>query len=83
MGSTMTDDIKKPDTPLTEIALRVLHETHKRTGGDPRTTLVVLMTAASMSGHIIERSNKEMHEIYDKVDPVALAKLMHVTEQKH
>lgn len=71
----------KPVPPLSDIALAIAHNAHMITG-DPRQTYVVAMTAAAITGHMIERTREQMHETLDAVFDVALAKMLEATETK-
>jgi len=71
----------KPVPPLSDIALAIANNAHMITG-DPRQTYVVAMTAAAITGHMIERTREQMHETLDAVFDVALAKMLEATETK-
>jgi hypothetical protein len=49
---------------------------------DPGMTFVVAMTAAAITGHIIERTREQMHATLDQVFDVAMAKMLEATETK-
>lgn len=66
--------------PMSDAALFALHQLHTILGADPRLTYVAAMTAAAISGHVIERTREQMHETLDEVMDVALAKMLAVTE---
>lgn len=66
--------------PISDAALAALHALHTMLGEDPRVTYVAAMTAAAISGHIIERTPEQMHETLDAVMGVALAKMLAATE---
>ena len=58
------------------------HVANENCSGDPREPFVVLMTAAAVAGHIIERTPEEMHKTLDQVMELAQALMLHATETK-
>lgn len=78
----MTDDTEE-HLVLTDEAVKIMFAAYQRVGENPKTTIVLLMTAAAMSGHMVDLDKKTLHEILDKVDPVAMAKIASITETQH
>ena len=69
--------------PMKDLALLFAHQANEMCGGqDPRFPFVVLMTAAAVAGHMMERPAEEMHRVLDQVMPVALAAMLEATETK-
>jgi Ni,Fe-hydrogenase III small subunit len=64
-----------------DAALFMAHQAHE-TAPDPAMTFVVAMTAAAITGHIIERTREQMHATLDQVFDVAMAKMLEATETK-
>lgn len=73
--------LRHPAPPITDAALLALHNLNTILG-DPAVTYVTVMTAAAISGHMIERTREQMHETLDQVFDVALAKMLAVTEPR-
>jgi hypothetical protein len=67
--------------PPSEAALLMAHQANEITG-DPGMTFVVAMTAAAITGHIIERTREQMHATLDQVFDVAMAKMLEATETR-
>jgi hypothetical protein len=67
--------------PPSEVALLLAHHTNEWIG-DPAMNFVVAMTAAAITGHIIERTREQMHTTLDQVFDAAMAKLLEATETK-
>jgi hypothetical protein len=65
--------------PPSEVALFIASQTYKAIG-DPAMTFVVAMTAAAITGHIIERTREQMHATLDQVFDVAMSKMLQATE---
>ena len=65
------------------VAMETMHAAHIALGeDDPRLTFVAMMTAAALSGHMIERTPEQMHAMLDQVWDVALALMLQATETK-
>jgi len=67
---------------IKDVALLMAHIANEKCDGDPRQPFVALMTAAAISGHIIQRSPEEMHATLDQVMELAEAALLEATETK-
>lgn len=68
--------------PHTELALLFAKEAYEACFRDPGASFVVLMTAAAVAGHAIDRDMEEMHQVLDKVNAPALAAFLKATKTK-
>ncbi len=78
----MTTPTPDPAEAPSRTALRMAREIYKAQGNDPALAFIVGMTAAAITGHMIERTREQMHEALDNVMDAALAIRIGVTGTK-
>jgi hypothetical protein len=67
--------------PISRVAVLAAHNIHS-ISGDPIVAYVAAMTAAAITGHMIDMTREQMHETLDRVFDVAMAKMLEATETK-